>query len=522
MNHFFIQWLYIVTGSLLGIYLIKKLPRRSFEVRPEPLLTHWSCFLLLAVVGGGYLRFAGISFGLPLQFHPDEIPKAQVITRMAESGSLNPHYFLHPSLLLYLSLFTNKIFHFFGEAGSFYETTFFAGRFVSAFVGTTSIYLVYRIGRMMLGTVPGVMAAGIFAFLPLHITISRYMKEDALLTFFTLLALLFVLVCRETKQRHYALLAGITVGFAASTKYTGVLAILFLIGLPHTEIPAAVGCCFAGFIIGTPYSILAGKEFVGGVLYEKNHALRGHTESISPWSQWWLYHWTRSIQPGVTKVISALFVVGAAAALVRRRKECIIPALFLLFYCTAEWVPSKPAPQPERYISLCLPFVALGVAYTISLLLELRFYIVAYGVFLCAILFPAMQSLRLFENLSPDTREIAAAWIDEHIPEGSTFVMDFQPYSPQISNEKFIILNDPYLPVGEYIDIRKLRQIGVDYIVLSSLAYDRFFSQPNQSVTERVKYRTLFARLPLVAEFGNPAGRYGFHNPKIRVYKVRL
>lgn len=86
---------------------------------------------------GAALRFYDLDFGLPDNYHPDEVPKVNSIMSMYNSGDLNPRYFLHPSLLLYLSYFVNSFMHFFGLfEGDFRETAFLAGRGVSAVAGS--------------------------------------------------------------------------------------------------------------------------------------------------------------------------------------------------------------------------------------------------------------------------------------------------------------------------------------------------------------------------------------------------
>ena len=46
------------------------------------------------------MNLAGITWGLPARWHPDE--KADVAARMARAGTLEPDSFINPSLPLYV------------------------------------------------------------------------------------------------------------------------------------------------------------------------------------------------------------------------------------------------------------------------------------------------------------------------------------------------------------------------------------------------------------------------------------
>ncbi|NDC39794.1 MAG: phospholipid carrier-dependent glycosyltransferase, partial [Proteobacteria bacterium] len=164
------------------------------------------------VLFAGAVRFYGLSFGLPANFHPDEVPKVNAVMRMVDHGDLNPRYFLHPSLLLYSCYFVNTILQyvgsFFGVEGTFRETAFLAGRVVSATAGTLSVGLVYLIGRRLYGSFAGFTAALLLAVFPLHVTCSRYLKEDALLVFFFLTCIALTLKAAQEKRQWLLYLAG--------------------------------------------------------------------------------------------------------------------------------------------------------------------------------------------------------------------------------------------------------------------------------------------------------------------------
>ena len=50
------------------------------------------------------LRVWGIDYGLPYLYFPDEPNKVVVAQNIFKTGDLNPHYFLKPSLFIYLNV----------------------------------------------------------------------------------------------------------------------------------------------------------------------------------------------------------------------------------------------------------------------------------------------------------------------------------------------------------------------------------------------------------------------------------
>ena len=174
----------------------------------------------------GALRFYGVDFGLPSSYHPDETPKINAIMRMIDNGDLNPRYFLHPSLLLYSTYALNSIIQFFGLfPGEFRDTAILAGRMVSAGAGTLSVFLVYAIAKRIYSPIVGIFSAALLASFPLHVTCSRYLKEDALLLFFILACLLAVLKAIQEDRKWLVVVAGLLAGCASATKYSGLLAV---------------------------------------------------------------------------------------------------------------------------------------------------------------------------------------------------------------------------------------------------------------------------------------------------------
>lgn len=531
-------WLGVTLLSvLLGVWLGSRSGvSHTATLNLSPALGHRPfTVLLLLCAAGAVLRFYGLNFGLPYNYHPDEIPKVNAIMRMVSTHSLDPHYFLHPSLLLYCTYAMNTLFHLVGMEGEFRTSAFLAGRTVSALAGTVSIPLLFALGRRLFGTQVALTAAALLAVMPLHVTCSRYLKEDALLTSFILLTAVLVVKASQEGRKGLLFAAAACAGLAASTKYSGILAVGLIMAAPWLRSGrwtpdwefarysvCALLCTPLAFLAASPYVLLNYSKFISDFSYEKKHAIRGHTQAIDAWSQFWMYHLARSIVPGAGALTTVAALVGTGALLWRRRMEDLfIVGVILAFYLPAEWVKSKPEPQPERYIFPCLPFLALSAAYAAQQLLRLAPRYLTAPLVLTLLGLPLLRSLELARDIPNDTRSQATNWFIRNVPQQTPVLMEWEPYAPPLSaagmRSSFILRKN----LVQRFTISTMTKSGSEYLVLSSLFYDRYLSQPGASRLLRNRYRSVFSRLPIVAEFNAPSGTYGFHNPRITVFSLR-
>jgi hypothetical protein len=121
------------------------------------------------------------------------------------------------------------------------------------------------------------------------------------------------------------------------------------------------------FFAGSPYVVLNSAMFIRQFNNEKLHMLTGHHKIIvDPWSQFWMYHFSNSVVPGMTILVAIAALFGFGVFIKNwRTPGLFVIACVLLFYLPAEWVNAKPPPQPERYILPCIPFMCLAAAYFI-------------------------------------------------------------------------------------------------------------------------------------------------------------
>lgn len=494
--------------------------------------------LLVGIVCVGvFFRCWGLGFGLPAFYHPDEGVKVRVVQRMLQTGSLNPQYFLHPTQLLYLTALVGRAQMSFGALAT-PQNVVFAGRAVSCAAGVASIVLLALIGRRLINRHAGLVAASLLAVSPLHVTCSRYLKEDALLLFWVLAATLAAVIALQTRSAPRLILAGALSGLAMSAKYTGLLSLAAVVVVPFATsfesgrfrlqpdrrlllaLPLAFLAAAFTFFLSSPFVVLDAARSLRHVQTERTHMLEGHRGvEVTAGSQLWTYHLERSLLPalGSVALVGALAGLGALIA-IRPGAGLVVLGLFCLFYAPAEWVRAKPPPQPERYALLALPALALAAGALSSMCSRQRLV----GLVLPALMVipPAVRTFSLARDIAPDTRLKMAEWIQANVPSGTKILLD-GVYSPRLRGMGFEtrLLRADLDP--RVITLESLEDSGFELILVTSFTYGWLFDQPRSDALLRRRYARIFSALPLVHEERATSGTYGFHNPVVRLYALR-
>jgi len=193
----------------------------------------------------------------------------------------------------------------------------------------------------------------------------------------------------------------------------------------------------------------------------------------------------------------------------------------LLFYLPSEFVKAKPAPQPERYIMPCLPFLAIALG---ELIRSVGRFFPRYGALVLTALMallPLLRTTALASEIPSDTRQQMSQWMKENLPPGSKVFMDWKPYCPRFDNGEFLVEYIPRAKILIRLDVGQLKESGFDYLVLSSFFYDRYFKQPESEPALRQRLRDVFDRVPVVKQFVAPSGAYGFHNPVLTLFSLK-
>src|SRR5207249_4596088 len=140
----------------------------------------------------------------------------------------NPHFFDYGGFTIYLHMIVASIRFLSGAmSGTWtsldqvWEGDFYLwGRAVTAFFNVMTVYVIYRVGVRWSALV-GLTAALLTAVHPYLARQAHFALTDTPLTFFVAEATLLSLVAAERLRLRWFLLAGLTTGLAAATKYNG-------------------------------------------------------------------------------------------------------------------------------------------------------------------------------------------------------------------------------------------------------------------------------------------------------------
>jgi 4-amino-4-deoxy-L-arabinose transferase-like glycosyltransferase len=397
----------------------------------------------------------------------------------------------------------------------------------------------------------GLAAAAMLAVVPVNVIGSRYIKEDIPLLFWCQLSLLLLVqIVRGRWVGHY-LLAGLAIGFAVGTKFTGLVLVPFLL-LAHL-LRARTGeagrsardwAWAAGALLLIPLGFLACNPLIvghlasstEGVAYQAAYSARGHHDGtqFEPWPAWWTFYLRHALLPGLTWPITLLSLGGIVAVAADRtlrqnRAAWLLAAWCVVLYCLFEASPAKPFPFFVRYVhAIVPPMLALAAALWWRLRSTLRLHLgprataVAMASALGALVaWPLTKSVLITAAIGDDTRVQATRYIDEHLPAGSKIALGTRYYSPRPDPGRFRVRYE--IDLGA-TPVEELRLHGFAYAVPNSINADRFTvaGQSAEGVRHLRTYQELFALCEGARQFRPRFAfqSYGFHNPVLTVCPV--
>jgi|APSaa5957512622_1039677.scaffolds.fasta_scaffold14486_2 hypothetical protein len=415
---------------------------------------------LALILGAGLaLRLWGISFGLPnLHCRPDEstlVNKALAIG----SGDLNPHFFNYPSFHFYVLACIYGFFFLCGWAsGAFtgiadFQHLFFTdpsvfyiiGRIFSALLGSGSVGVIYLIGRRLENERTGLLAAFFLSLAFLHVRDSHFLTVDIPATFYMLLGCLFAL-------RHLAkpasvdwLWSAVCCGLAASTKYNlGLFGIVPLvavwtssrfreISVSWAKLLGVVGAMLLVFVTVSPFVVLDFPSFWRDLSYERLHFSAGHGGFELQAGRGWLHHLQFTLRHGLGWPLLVVALLGVGRMLWRRRpEELVLLSGMLVYYVVA----GSGRTVFMRYMLPVVPLLCVAAGTVCQATVRRR-----GGAFLlaAALIVPSAHAAWQHDRIltRPDTRLLAAQWIEEEIPDGASIAMHGSDFGfPQVRRNR--------------------------------------------------------------------------------------
>ena len=324
--------------------------------------------VLLVALG---LRLWGIHHGLPYAYNADE--NAHFLPRAIGmfGHQLDPGYYVNPPAYTYVLYALLSLLHggrlAVGDAFATDPGTLWTlARATSAVLGTVAVGLLYLAGRRLAGPAAGLLAAGLLAVAFLPVFYSHLALNDVP----TLAPLCLALwgaagVLRDGRDIDYAV-AGIGLGLAAATKYTGGIVLLALLAaaVPHGR-AAVRGLALAGvaalvaFVAANPYAVIDPSAFLDGLSHQSDASADAAGKLGLTEENGWLYYlWSFGWGVGWVPLVTAAVAIPVLA--IARRWTLLAflapaPVLFVAFMGSQERFFG-------RWLMPVLPFVCLLAA----------------------------------------------------------------------------------------------------------------------------------------------------------------
>ena len=207
---------------------------------------YFTSIIILIIFFAFILRYFQLNVGLPYLYFWDEPLTASNALQMIKTGDYNPHFFKYGSLMIYLNLLIDQLYRIYlsltGDLASVenirigadtgwhwtisHPSFYFWNRFLTATMGTATVFIAYLISRSICNRWTGIISALFLSVLPIHIVHSGFVTMDAPVALFVSLVALFSILFIDQKKIIYFILSLICVGFATAIKYNSCLVIL--------------------------------------------------------------------------------------------------------------------------------------------------------------------------------------------------------------------------------------------------------------------------------------------------------
>lgn len=415
--------------------------------------------LAIAFVCGAAFRFYGAGWGLPSELSLDETHFVPRAIRFG-TGDLNPHFFLYPSLYMYMLFALYAAYFVVGLAGgAFHSAADFAvqyfldpspfyiiGRSFAAALNLFTAVLVFAAARRLFSSAAAFAAAVMFLFSPLCVTQSHFITADSPLAFFAALSVYFMVRIVESGERKHYLLAGAALGLAAAVKYTAGLLVpvlfaahvLYALGRPGPKLKnvflngnlyLAAPAAYAAFFAGCPYHLLdfaSYRDAIESTMKTTSGFWLGLENVRNMWAKIIFDYLAHGLGPHVLILSFAGIVLSAA----KKNRGGLLLSFFVVFYYL--FMGRYAHYSFDRYWLFITPALCVlagaalaAAAAKISGFSEKHSTaLLAAAVLVCAAAnVPAIAGADRGFAL-PYTQNIARSWIEENIPAGSRMALE--------------------------------------------------------------------------------------------------
>jgi hypothetical protein len=425
----------------------KRVQRAVTERSSWPAAWPWWVALAALLLAALLLRLWGGDHGMPYAYNADEnghfVPRAIGMYQ----HEWNPDYFVNPPAFTYV---LNLVFTvWFGGRDGVSELfardpteVWVVARATSAVLGTIAVWLLYLAGSRLFDRRVGLLAAGLLAvgFLPVFYS-HLALNDVPTLAPLTLGLWGITGVLRYGRKRDYAV-AGIGLGLAAATKYTGGIVLFPLLvaaliqylavggrGAAVRGVLLAGACAIGAFVVANPYVVLDFPAFWDGITHQSS-AAGGETQGklgLTHGSGVMYYVWSFTWGLGWVPLIAAVAAVPLLWRDERRLIWVLVPAtlLYVAFMGTQERYFGRWLIPVFPFVCLLAAYAAIDAADRIGARIpRLRPTLLAVAaILLCAQ--GLVYSLHIGQVLSrEDTRNLTREWMIEHVAPNTKVVVE--------------------------------------------------------------------------------------------------
>ncbi len=503
--------------------------------------------LILITLTSFWLRVAGIQFGLPFLYHPDEQQYIRPAIGVV-SGNFEPLAHYNPALFPYVIGFVYsltygglRLFGAFPEAFNldaawsepmlpWLTGLVYLARYTTAAVGLLTTLLVYHLGRRAYSRETGLGGALIFGLTFLPSREAHFAVSDAPVALGTAATLYLCLKIIDRGAWRDYLWVGLALGLAAATKYSAGLLVL-PIGVAHLLShryegwsarllnlwrPVTSGLvAIAGYLMASPYTLIQRQAFWADFSENLESARVGfHGLDLDPAGGAIFY--LKGLIWGFGWPLFVVFLLTVLLALARHRRVDLFMVtlpLFGFFYMQRQEM------YFVRWLTPFLPPLAVLAAETVRVgvtwlsrrlvppTLSLRPYLpllVTLGLTLPST-YTAAYANHLLSNT--DTRTEALRWINDNIPAHSNLAVQLlsPPWTPQLALPGLQINPYNFAPVADggiaETDPQQYRDLGVQYVIASSFHYARPLRDKERQARLARHMQALDEQAELIATF---------------------
>jgi 4-amino-4-deoxy-L-arabinose transferase-like glycosyltransferase/tetratricopeptide (TPR) repeat protein len=479
--------------------------------------------LFAIVLAGALFRLWSIDWSLPdLYEEATPLVKSWKMWNWGGEGfAFNPHFFNYPALTFYLHFLLQALQFLLGFALGIYRSISTYGAEMTSIViparllgvafDTGTIWVLAKLVREEAGEEASYVAAALVALNPLHIEQSHYIIVDIPLAFFITLSLLYIFRVFRSGERKWYLLAGVSIGLATATKYTGLILIPALVAvhmmrsttlakslrsLRVVHLWLAMFIAAGVFFLTNPFILLSYDEFVRDFSFEQFHIAYGHL-GLNP-GQSTIGYYCLDILPTIFGwPLLVLVVATLAFGLIRKDKQIvlllILPAMY--FVMISSWEMRAPRYSLPMVTSL-LAVASVGFGRIREWLMVASARIAPLGTLpgdqkrLAAAL--VLGLLLLFQPLisvygiertfsTQDTRTAAREWIQRRVRPGAAIATG--PFGIVIPDSVYRTIAIPFLAeeserVAGFYDTRWYEDC--DLLIASDFDEARYRAEPKR------------------------------------------